>query len=108
MRVRFEEIATGHTGSAEAFIVSAPREARALGDLAVLVDASVLPEALRYLGAVIAGAAKRAYYDAASSSIQRSFTAALRAANDALAQEAQVGSAQWVGSLHAIVLASDH
>jgi hypothetical protein len=108
MNVRFEEIATGGDGTAEAFLATAPREARQLGDIAVIVDTTMLPEPLRYLGAVIAGAVKREYYGSGSTSIQRSFTAALRAANDALATEAQNGSAQWVGALHAIVVASDH
>ena len=88
------------------FIYDPPAEAEALGNIAVFLDTSTLPDALRYFGALIAGAFRRTYYTG-STGMQRSFAKALRTVNDTLAQEAKSGTGQWIGMLRALVVASD-
>ena len=109
MRTTIEEIVGRGPSSTETFLASAPDALDAFGTIAVLADFSDLPESVRYLGALMASAVKRAYYAERDSNPQQNFKRALSDANDALAKEAQEGPAQWVGSLRIIiaVVASD-
>ena len=103
----FEEIVPRGGSSVELFYYEAPQNAEMLGDIAILVDMAMLPDALRYLGALIAGTFRRSYYTANTQRPQTAFARALRTVNGALAEEALTGSGQWVGMLYGLVVASD-
>lgn len=103
MPPQIEDIRGRGPSMIETFVLTPPSGRRDLGIAAIIADFGDLPESLRYLGARIAGAVKQEYFgDAAGSAAQR-VARALRAANDALAQEAAAGTAQWVGTLRAAV-----
>lgn len=106
MRTQFEEIIPKDGSETEIFVYNAPQDAASLGTVAILIDTTALPDALRYFGALISGTFRRSYYTGGKQ-MQRSFTAALRSVNDALAEEARSGTGQWIGMLHAVIAASD-
>src|SRR3989344_7635785 len=88
MRSTVEEISGRGPAAVEVHIAAPPADRHDLGTGGAFADLSELPATSRYLGALIAGAAKRGFLSDPARGMEARFTRILTAVNDALAQEA--------------------